>query len=47
MVEASSEIVEAHFNGHKTAGSRCLALLKDRIYLAALDLAPYADEAVD
>lgn len=39
MVEASSDIVEAHFNGHETAGRRCLALLKDKIYLAALDLA--------
>ena len=39
MVEASSGIVEAHFNGHETAGRRCLALLKDKIYLAALDLA--------
>jgi hypothetical protein len=39
MVEASSDIVEAHFNGHETAGRRCLVLLKDKIYLAALDLA--------
>ena len=39
MVEASSDNVEAHFNGHETAGRRCLALLKDKIYLAALDLA--------
>jgi hypothetical protein len=39
MVEASSDIVEAHINGHETAGRRCLALLKHKIYLAALDLA--------
>ena len=39
MVEASSDNVEAHFNGHETAGRRCLVLLKDKIYLAALDLA--------
>lgn len=39
MVEASSDIVEAHFNGHETAGRRCLVLLKDKLYLAALDLA--------
>jgi hypothetical protein len=39
MVEASSDNVEAHFNGHEKAGRRCLVLLKDKLYLAALDLA--------